>query len=206
MTDIFDTKGEPKFDALIGKHGKEVQDVAAAMKIKKNEHDIDFVIIRPDVEKLSDPEYLDGLLLESYYGLTGCTIYVDELYMFHRGVSSGPGLTALLTRGRSKGITFIGSTQRPARISVFAMSEAQKFFVFRLIYPDDRKKLGGIIPDFEKMPTPPKFGFIYYETGESAALRYGPVRLDRQIVAGYTDEAATNDRVDAKKRHKPAFI
>lgn len=63
---------------------------------------------------------------------------------------AGSGLIALLTRGRSKGISVLMSTQRPAWLSRFCFTEAQKYYIYRLTDRRDSKVLGEYIRVFSK--------------------------------------------------------
>ena len=181
---IYDTKEEPKFDALTP---NVVVTTIEEMDAAYANMEIDYVIVRPPIETTSDPMALDALLLHHYVNYRNSLADIDEAYMFHKGGRNGPGLLALMTRGRSRGITTICSTQRPAWISKFLMSEAQKFYAFFLLLDDDKKRIAGIIPGFDELPDPPKHGFYFFESGKREHTKYGAVRLDRALDMGYTD-------------------
>lgn len=181
---IMDTKDEPKFEKLPANVIVETMEQA-----QKAAHDVryDYIIVRPPVEMLGHPHELDRLLYFAYLHLHHCVIYIDEIYSFHSNGRAGPGLIALYTRGRSKGITTICSSQKPKFISSFVMSESQRYYIFRLQDIKDRKRVGEVISDFEDLPLPPKHGFYYYEIGEEAPELFKPIALDPAFDTGYVD-------------------
>lgn len=181
---IYDTKIEEKFMAL--PHSLEVNDFEQLHKeIEKGEHD--YYVFRPRMDVVIDPGKCDELLIAHYHTLHGVPAYIDEIYQFHKGSYAGPGLMGLLTRGRSKGITTIMSTQRPKFLSRFALTEAQAFYVLRLNFISDRKVFDDAIPNFSELPIPQKFGFYFARDNGEKPVLYAPVKLDSGIDIGYTD-------------------
>lgn len=93
------------------------------------------------------------------------TLYIDEMY----GVVS-PGktppvlewLVACWTRGRQLGVGVIVATQRPMWVPLFAMSEADWFFIFRLSLEEDRKRLASFMGPSAMYPIPDEFGYLSY--------------------------------------------
>lgn len=182
---IYDTKEEPKFrklpNSMVVHSKKELRE-----QIENGE--IDYIIYIPPLAVASDYRAMDDLLTEHYYNYQGVDCYIDEAYSFHSPTGTyGPGLTAIMTRGRSKGITTIISTQRPVRISRFAITESQKFYIMRLVDKQDRARMSDAIPDFEDLPVPEPFWFYYYEAGQKEALLYRPIKLDSSEQNKYTD-------------------
>lgn len=190
---IYDTKDEPKFLDLPNHR------VATTLREANDAVDdveTDYVVFRPPVDILADPSSLDALLRFHYEHWRGVDAYIDELYSFHTGGNAGPGLVALYTRGRSRGISTFSSTQRPAFISRFSMSEAQVFFVFRLNDLKDRKR----ISEASGMPlleNPPQHHFYIFRAGEDAARLVKPISVDGSKSYGYVDAPpASSDEQD----------
>jgi energy-coupling factor transporter ATP-binding protein EcfA2 len=183
-TIILDTKEEEKFRAL--KPSRFVESVPDMLEAAMDEA-VDYVVFRPPLEVTMLPEALDAILLAIYNELRGVAVYVDEAFMVHKNGQAGPGLLGLLTRGRSRGITTILAAQRPAWLSRFCVTEAQRFYLCRLTDDDDKRRLGDVIPGFRDLANPPKFGFWYFEQGAEAPLQFGPVKLDSGLNLGYTD-------------------
>jgi hypothetical protein len=181
---LYDTKEEPKFAALpnskVCSYLKEVDDAV-------NDYSVDYVVFRPPLEITSDPDALDSLLLNHYHRYKNIGCYVDELYTFHTNGRAGKGLIGILTRGRSRGITFIGCSQRPSWISRFCLSEAEKYYIFTLVDRRDKKTLGEVIPDFDKLKNPSKHHFYFYESSLQAPLYCSPIPLDKSLNTGWTD-------------------
>lgn len=110
----------------------------------------------------ADPALFWPSVLYEIYQAGNVTVYTDEMYII-----SPPGkpipdmLWALYTRGRELGIGMWGSSQRPAWIPLFCMSESEHYFMFRLQLDDDKKRMSefmgkGIFP-----PIRDEHGFYY---------------------------------------------
>jgi energy-coupling factor transporter ATP-binding protein EcfA2 len=182
---IYDTKDEPKFDAL-----KPARVVATQEQLDDayRDQEIDYIIVRPPISVTSDPDALDDMLYHHYEYYPDSVCYIDELYQFVRNFRAGRGLQGLLTRGRSRGITTIMASQRPAFIPMFALTESQKFYIFFLAHEDDRKRIAKVIRGFGELPDPVVHGFYFYELGPGNQItKYGPIKLDKALDVGYTD-------------------
>lgn len=193
---IYDTKIEPKFSALPRSAIAETMSEAQEL-VDEGEHD--YIIVRPPVGVLDNPRALDAMLLDHYHDFQGLPAYIDEAYMFHINSQAGPGLTALMTRGRSKGITTIVSSQRPSRISRFCITEIDRAFIFRLQDKKDRVRIDDLISDFSLLPIPDKHHFYFHDTGEMEnPVLFAPVKLDAAIEQGYVDKEASAVPVSRK--------
>jgi energy-coupling factor transporter ATP-binding protein EcfA2 len=183
---IYETKEEPKFQHLPG-----VVFVQTPEDLYNAYHDqaADYIVMQPDIDTCSNPTMLDELLYTHYNQFPNSVCAIDELYMFHNSGRHGRGLLGLYTRGRSRGITTISCTQRPAWISGFAISEAQKYYAFYLEMMNDKKK---IKPQLVDLPDPPKYGFYYWESGNREVTKYGGVKLDKGLDTGYTDKSGAD--------------
>jgi len=196
---IYDTKEEEKFPMLprsVVVHSQRACDEAL--------HDlsIDFVILRPPVEQQGEPEILDAYLWHHYQNYKGIVAYIDEGQTFHKGGRAYKGLIALMARGRSRGITTILSTQRPVSISRSIISEAQKVYAFKLGDRRDRKILSEVVPNFDKIPLPPKHGFYFFESGQDAPTLFAPITLPAKYNSGYVD-ATVSDHGPKDGEHSP---
>lgn len=181
---IYDTKIEPKFDSLKASHI--VSSVAQANEAIDDDT-VDYVIFRPSISVSGDPQALDNLLLYHYHNWNNVSCFIDELYPFVNAGRAGEGLRALLTRGRSRAITTVMCSQRPKWVSLFAITEAQKYYIFRLVQRRDRQALEEVIPDFSDLPVPPKYHFYFFEHGMEKAKLYKPIDIDPSSNTGYTD-------------------
>ncbi len=123
-----------------------------------------------------EPEDLDRVLLELCEARAPLGIMIDELLYFHNASGrAGPGLMGLLTRGRSRGQSFIGCSQRPAAISQFCYSECDYFAVYRLTLPQDWSKLIALTskPAIRQARAPYFWG--WYDVRADRLSEYGPV-------------------------------
>lgn len=186
---IYDTKHEPKFNKLTK---IVVKTVAEAMKAFREQETLEYVIVRPPVGVSFEPKLLDEMLMEHYEIGRNITAYIDEVYQFHVSGKAGPGLLALLTRGRSRGITTVMSTQRPAWLSRFCLTEAQRFYIFNLVDKRDWKTIGEIVPGSDGLPKLPRYHFFYYDYDLDRPVMYAPVPFDDG--EGYTDVPQTTKR------------
>lgn len=117
------------------------------------------VIFRPDSTGYVNP------LLWGLYHQKGWDIFIDEVYgISNRGnaTSYPPAYIALLTRGRSRGITVWSGMQRPRFAPLFAFTESTHFFVFRVAHSEDRKTIGQFTVPELKDYQPERYAFAYY--------------------------------------------
>jgi len=199
---IYDTKDEEKFLTL--PKSILVHDEQSRNDALNNDEQFDFVIVRPPANISNDDQAMDEMLQSHYNELHGVGAYVDEIYSFHSGNGrAGKGLLSLLTRGRSRGITTIMSTQRPAWISKFCYSEAQKLFVFLLMHEDDRKHVAKFIPNFDIDTFPPKHGFWQYSQGDNNPQLFLPVPLAKFSKQEYNGEPLTEQIGIERLKNKP---
>jgi hypothetical protein len=144
---------------------------------------------RPDF----DDDFVTQLLWWVYEtGNVG--VYVDEGYMIN---PRDPALNSLYTQGRSKRIPVITLSQRPSRISRFAVSEASFYQVFQLTDKRDRKTIQEFLPaDLDHFMIPqdgnPRilrpYHSIYYDTSGDEPLIMAPVPGDDEILALFEEK------------------
>lgn len=184
---IYDVKIEPKFETLPHSTVVETpQEILDAVETGE----FDYIIARPSVHLMDDPDALDrNYLLNHYYNLQGLPAYIDEAYPFHKNARAGKGLTALMTRGRSKGITTIISSQLPKYISRFCITEVNKSVLYKLQDMTDRKRINDLIPGFSDLAPPPKFHFYGIDLSEMETPQlFKPIPLERSANTGYVDK------------------
>jgi energy-coupling factor transporter ATP-binding protein EcfA2 len=188
---VFDTKYEPVFERIPQEtESLEIVETKSDMlkKLGDKKHGPDYIIVRPNASEISDPMLLDGYLESIYHTQNNILVYIDEAYQIHKNTQAGPGLIGLLTRGRARGLTTLVSTQRPAWISRFCLTEAQKFYIYRLTDAKDWARLGEIIPEIPKggIRMEPYF-YLYYKQGEENFERMKPLPMVADL--GYTPQA-----------------
>lgn len=90
------------------------------------------------------------------------TIYIDELYaVAPPNTRASNVLWSCYTRGRELGVGVWSSTQRPVWIPLFALSEAEHFFMFRLQLNDDRARMSEFMGADVLIPIRDLHGFYY---------------------------------------------
>lgn len=135
------------------------------------------LIARPGMLE-SEREWMDALCRRAYY--TGsCAVAVDELAGIATESRPLPYLDELLRRGRDPGpqgpITTLVATQRPRRIPLAVLSEAEHLFVFDLNVPDDRAFMRELVGAYE--PPRLRHGFWYWRPDLDAAVECQPIAL-----------------------------
>lgn len=173
---IYDTKDEPALERF----ADEVVDVGQldeAMRPDPQGDVPDIIVVKVPPETVTDPEALDAILHRHYTRYRGWCAYLDEAYMWTNGAKAGPGLTGLLTRGRSRGISTVVCTQRPRWVSRFVVSEAQHIYLMRLVDADDYARMSDIIPGAENV-RPKKYHFYYYEVGADKPIPFQPIEME----------------------------
>lgn len=104
--------------------------------------------------------------LERAYEIGDCTVYIDELYAINETGKRSRGLTRVLTRGRELGVGLWAATQRPAYCPLFAISEANHYFVFRLALQEDRDRFAAFMGPEVREPVRDEHGFFYSRAGD----------------------------------------
>lgn len=117
-------------------------------------------------------------------------IYIDEMYaVFPGGARATDPLVMTWTRGRSLGVGTWGATQRPTWIPLFAMSEAQHFFVFRLMLPEDRSRMASMIGGEVEEKIPDEHGFWYRDIREENPKYFRQLEIKKPAPATGAPEA-----------------
>lgn len=198
-TIIYDTKIEPKFLTL--PHSVLVDTMTDLHnRLEAGEHD--YIIFRPPIELAGNTHALDAFLFYHLTSLPGIDAYIDETYAFHSNGRAHRGLTAMLTQGRSRGVSTLMSTQRPVLMSRFALTEAQHIYAFVIAHEDDRKTLNKLIPGFAKQPQikPETYQFYHYNAAKQHLQKYAPVKLDQKMRQEYTDTVEIEPDADKVRK------
>jgi hypothetical protein len=125
-------------------------------------------------------ELRDSALHEAFFRLAyerrNTTVYVDEVYAVVNGTEYPSSYHAILTRGREMNVPLFSATQRPKDLPQAIISESSCFYLFRLLLPQDRKKMAEVVPiDPDALRDVPDEHFWFYRDGQSRAV--GPLRL-----------------------------
>lgn len=119
------------------------------------------------------------------YDIRNVILYIDEVYaVASETTKPSSWLGAIATRGRQLNIGLWCSTQRPARVPIFLLSEADHFFMFHLKLPNDIERVYEIaeVDKQERREVPLSTKLLkkrrfYYHNSEQDIFR-GPVELN----------------------------
>lgn len=174
---IADTKGDPAIERLDGRVAEKLRDLPKAASGKYDAPNglrypwPPVVIWRPISRELSNYLVLDQFC-DWIYRRERTVLVLDELGQFAPGARAGPGLTSVFARGRTHEITVLGGTQRPKNVPIIAFTESQLFYVFRLLFEQDRKRVAEYThPLMSESPTSP-FGVKIYRVGTMEPIEY----------------------------------
>jgi hypothetical protein len=120
------------------------------------------IVYRPPYTEERDPVKQDKFF-EWVYWHYRRRLYVDEAYALLGGSNPSFHLQACITRGRERGISTLIATQRPKRIPLITMSEAEHYYIFRTQMPEDKVRifeLTGI--SIEEQIDLKRFEFYYF--------------------------------------------
>jgi ABC-type dipeptide/oligopeptide/nickel transport system ATPase component len=128
------------------------------------------IVYRPDPELWNLAAY--NMVFRMVYERTSMTVYIDEVYAVMNGTAFPMWYNAILTRGRARRIRTISATQRPTRIPLTVLSEADHYCCFRLQMPEDRERMASLMgPEVLNSPSR-EHSFWYYEVGDVKPREY----------------------------------
>jgi len=89
-------------------------------------------------------------------------VYTDEgLRVMRPNGQAPPYMEACYTAGRQKGVGMITCSQRPAKIDLRVMSEAEHYYAFRLRLREDRERMASLMHE-DVLHHPPKGHSFHY--------------------------------------------
>lgn len=119
---------------------RSVDDVQAALFAEDADDRLDKFCIapnRPDLDTFDE-------ICRLFYERGNHHLIADELKTVYHGAGLTEHHNLILTNGRSKGVGFTGTTQRPLRIPREQISESEHLFAFRLKDPDDADRVDSV--------------------------------------------------------------
>lgn len=135
------------------------------------------VILRLDAEQRTPEHYaavLEWSLTWSQVNeeIGGLVVEIDEVYeLVRQGKAAIKALEKGLTEGRSYGLGLILCSQRPTRLPLFIISEAQVYVIFKLRLKRDRMRMAECMQIDHDFPVPPgKHGFYWFQEEWDAPL------------------------------------
>lgn len=131
-------------------------------------------------------EYWEAVLSDCYKA-GNLVVYIDELYSICPPNQKPMNvLWSMYTRGRELGIGVWSSSQRPAWIPLFALSEAEHFFNFRLQLEEDRKRMAAFMGMEVQKTITDIHGFYYSMAAWDRPVYY------KQLIVNQTPTAVSN--------------
>lgn len=125
----------------------------------------------------------DGQALEPLWravlGEGDMLVYVDELaHIASARVTEGAALRSLYAAGGERGVGVWAGTQQPFHVPTHALTESERFFVFRLKRLQDRTYMRGYIGDAALLAGRLVVGEFFYHDGDlEDAIRCAPITL-----------------------------
>ena len=118
------------------------------------------IIYRP-IPTEAKPEGYDKIY-SFVYQRGNCSVYTDELSaVVDTNGTPTEYLNHIQMRGRSKGITAVHAVQRPTRIPLVTLSEAQRYYCFELTLKADKTRICDII-GIQEFPIMKRFEFLFW--------------------------------------------
>jgi len=137
------------------------------------------VLYRPKDSLLANIDAYDQVI-NRFYLKGNSTIYCDDLVGIMDRNRFPNSLRTAYMLGRSKKVTCIASVQRPANVPTFVLSEANHFFVFKLVMPQDIKKIRDTLHDYDPDKIAEhRFSFQYNDTRFSEKSRFMRIALGK---------------------------
>ncbi len=173
---IFDTKDDKLLNSI---------ERAEEIDLKKYPKHPGLYIVHPLPGKANEQPFED-FLWQAWHQGNNCN-YFDEAYM----VPDREAYPAILTQGRSRLVSTINLTQRPAYISRFVFTESAHFSIFHLNDKEDRKKIQRFVPndkglDIEQRLS--KYHSYWYNVNQDNIFMLKPVEDADTILSRFHDK------------------
>lgn len=115
-----------------------------------------------------DPEHMNWEAYDTVYhwvfNRKHTMVYTDEgLRVMRPSGQAPPYMEACYTAGRQRGVGMMTATQRPSKVDLRVLSEAEHYVCFRLKLRQDRERMAELMGD--EVLTSPK-GFSFWYSGE----------------------------------------
>lgn len=126
---------------------------------------------RPDPANLRNQDDYD-IVYKYVYNMKDVTCYTDDIVGIMDKHKFPDYLQICYQMGREHKVRMLSAFQRPALVPRFLVTEAQKFFVFRLTVKDDVKRVAESVDGYTgKLPSRHHFSFIDLDKGGIQTLK-----------------------------------
>lgn len=145
-------------------------------------------------------EYWEAVLSDCYKA-GNMSLYIDELYSICPPNQKPLNvLWSMYTRGRELGIGVWSSSQRPAWIPLFALSEAEHFFNFRLQLEEDRKRMAAFMGTEVLKVISDEHGFYYSRAAWDRPQYYTKLVVNQTPATVQAAPVSTPPQMDRNSR------
>lgn len=196
---IVNTKHDPGIDKFCETWGWEVVDYLPDWGSIEED-----VCVRPDPSLLvNDGELIDKWLGGALHAKYVLSIYLDEGYQVGaKSNKKGEGVTRLWTLSRAKGFTCLLGSQRPAWLSLFVLTESDRYYIGRLALDDDRKRMAEVTGDPRVLQIQQPKHFWYCVPGRPS-ISLAPIAISEPEVLDTDDEDDDNGVITPGRRSWP---
>lgn len=158
---------------------RSIEDVEEALFPAREDEEVTKFVFAP---QRKDLEMWDRLCYLAWKK-TNVHIIADELKGLYQQDGNTKPITdwheSIMTRGRVRGVGMTGTTQRPKKIPMEALSESEHFFIFKLNLHDDRKRMAEIVGKeyVDKIRNLQNYEFLYYNTSMDDPIMCEPLKI-----------------------------
>jgi len=127
----------------------------------------------------ADPDLWDALFWTLFRSRPHTLVYLDEAAHVTKAGWEPPGLRAIITQGRSRGIGLWASMQRPTEVSNFLISEAEHAIVFWLdLLPDVKKLTGKLGEGVKRAQGLARYEWLEWSRDTRVVRKHRPIDLE----------------------------
>jgi hypothetical protein len=134
-------------------------------------------------------------------------LYIDEATVVQYNGGMAPRyLSAVLNRGRERGVSTLTATQRPASIPMNVLSESEHFYVFKVNLPQDRQRIEALTGlTVEDQADLEDFEFYYFHVSRGLLPR--KIKINKEwLNYGNGKPTPTGSRRTARRESTNAAI
>lgn len=139
--------------------------------------DADRIVYTPSAFEADDPNIQEKFFYW-IYERKFTRLYIDEATQISFSFGKIPRpLTAVLNRGRERGVSTITATQRPSGVPMNILSESEHYYVFKLLLPQDKLRVEQITGiTYEQQTELEDYQFFYFNVSRGFIDK--PFRID----------------------------
>jgi hypothetical protein len=132
------------------------------------------LLYQPDPEHMTWESY--NVVYHWVFNRKNTMVYTDEgLRVMRPSGQAPPYMEACYTAGRQRGVGMITATQRPSKVDLRVLSEAEHYASFQLKLEQDRKRMGELMG--KEVERSPKDYYFWY-SGEGKYEKPRLLKLD----------------------------